>query len=330
MSAARSVDQVRLNDVLTARTTLGTQITGLQQSIEDARSRPRRPSRHPRHRRAGGRPLSARAASSSSSPRPAPSSARGRARDHPVPHADHRQAAPAPGRGLRARGAGAGGCRPPCAAQPGATRRARRSGWVARRLRGHPRRWSRPQRHHRNLEALVQGLELALARPFGVAARRRGAPPAPDQPGATPRGGPATLGVAAVDRADAPPRWSCGPSRSSCAERRARPPRGPQRPREPSPGARPPTSGGEAPGGPHRLSSVPRGTRARVRAPRPRRTVIRTRPGGARRAGRGCGTTPTSSSPSSRSTPASTSTSSAPGCRRWSRSSRRAGPAASS
>lgn len=74
------------------------------------------------------------------------------------------------------------------------------SAWVARRLRGHPRRWTRSQQDH-HLEALVQGLGSALAPRFSTSGRRRGATATPDQP-ARLRNRPTTLGVVAVDRAD--------------------------------------------------------------------------------------------------------------------------------
>ncbi len=69
---------------------------------------------------------------------------------------------------------------------------------IARALGGRPAAWT-PRRRHRNLEALVQGLEGALPE------RLTDTPPPPGSPGARRRGGhrrgPATVGLAAIDRA---------------------------------------------------------------------------------------------------------------------------------
>jgi capsular polysaccharide biosynthesis protein len=199
ISTAARVDQVQLNDVLTARTTLTRQITDLQQSIEEAS-------------------LQTDAAVSST-----------HVIDEPVAvgHGSRRQsvlfavsgaimgAALALGTimftslttdKLRRRRDVASALGVPVRVGVGAVlprsrahaAEAAGTAWVARRLHGHPVRWT-AQRRHRNLEALAEGLQSALGPRFLSLPQARAAAggAGPASPGCR----PTTLGVAVVDRA---------------------------------------------------------------------------------------------------------------------------------
>jgi capsular polysaccharide biosynthesis protein len=200
VSTAARVNQVRLDDVITARTTLSRQITDVQQSIEEAS-------------------LQTEAAISSTHVIDQPVALRHGSRRQLVLFAvsgalmgaalalgivmftslttdrlrRRRDVASALGVPVRV---GVGPVLPRSrvhAAEAAAT------GWVARRLRGHPVRWT-PQRRRRNLEALAQGLQSALGPRFGSSPRARVA--AAGAASATSGCRPMTLGVAVVDRAD--------------------------------------------------------------------------------------------------------------------------------
>ena len=200
LSAASSVDEVRASDVLASRATLGNQITVMQSAIEDAR-------------------LQTDAAITAT-----------HVLDAPVPHAfgsrrqlvlfaasgailgaavtigiillrtltsdrlrQRREVAAALGVPVRV---GVG----PIPAQGFLGRHeAALTSRIARALRGHPVRWT-DRRRRRNLDALVQGLELALPSRLTTGTTNRHAKPGHDSAGK--RSGPTTLGLAAIDRAD--------------------------------------------------------------------------------------------------------------------------------
>jgi capsular polysaccharide biosynthesis protein len=214
ISTAARVNQVRLNDVITARTTLSSQITDIQQSIEDAS-------------------LQTDAAVSSTHVIDEPVAVHHGSRRQVVLFAAsgallgaamalaavmfsalttdrlrrRRDVASALGVPVRV---GVGRVLPRSRAH--ATEEAA-TAWVARRLRGHPVRWT-AQRRRRNLEALALGLQAALGPRFRTAPPVRGAagghrPPAPGCR-------PTTLAIAAVDRAD-----TCAVVVRSLAERLA-------------------------------------------------------------------------------------------------------------
>lgn len=201
ISADKPVDQVRLNDVVTARATLGAQIADLQRAIEDAS-------------------LQTDAAIGAT-----------HVIDDPMasPYGSRRQlvlfalsgallgGAIAVGTilfraltsdRLRQRREVASALGVPVRVGVGpvpSRRRARRAEvavttWIARHLRGHPVRWTE-HRRRRNLETLVQGLETALGPRLTAPAQARGQDRARG-PAIGRRPGPTTLGVAAIDRAD--------------------------------------------------------------------------------------------------------------------------------
>jgi hypothetical protein len=200
VSTAARVNQVRLNDVITARTTLSSQITDLQQSIEDAT-------------------LQTDAAATSTHVIDEPVAVKHGSRRQLVLFAAsgallgaamalgtvmftalttdrlrrRRDVASALGVPVRV---GVGRVLPRTRAHAA---EAAAAAWVARHLRGHPLRWT-AQRRHRNLEALAQGLQSALGPRFGSSSRARAA--AGGHGPAAPGCRPTTLGVAALDRAD--------------------------------------------------------------------------------------------------------------------------------
>ena len=108
---------------------------------------------------------------------------------------------------------------------------------IAGLLRGHPVRWT-DRRRRRNLEALVQGLELALPPRLTTGTPHRGTPRRGHRP-AGKRSGPTTLGLAAIDRADTRRPSSCAPpptgwrSEASRSSWSTSPPPGPCRQRAP-------------------------------------------------------------------------------------------------
>lgn len=198
LSASPTVDQVRASDILTARATLGSQISTLQQSIEATKIQTEAAiaATHvidpPEPKRTGGRRqvvlfagsgaiLGASVAIGSILFLTLTSDRLRRRRD----------VAAALGVPVRV---GVG----PIPSR-GRIRRLEASvtGGIARRLRGHPARWTE-RRRSRNLDALVRGLESALPPRLTTPDHRRDQ----ERPRASRRSGPTTLGVAAIDRAD--------------------------------------------------------------------------------------------------------------------------------
>jgi hypothetical protein len=198
LSAQRPVDQVRATDILTARATLGSQISTLQRSIEDTSLQTEAavtsthvidpPATEPR---AGKKQLVLYAASGAILAGAlvigtilllALTSDRLRRRG---------EVAAALGVPVRV---GVG----PLPSDGALSRSwAAVTGRVARILRGHPVRWTE-RRRHRNLDALVGGLETALPTRLTSAGARRGQEP----PRVGRKSGPTTLGLAAIDRAE--------------------------------------------------------------------------------------------------------------------------------
>jgi hypothetical protein len=200
LSAARTVDEVRASDVLASRATLGNQLTLVQSAIEDAR-------------------LQTDAAVTAThvidAPVPHPFGSRRQLVLFAVSGAilgaavstgvilfrtltsdrlrQRREVAAALGVPVRV------GVGPVLARGLLGRNEAALTSRIARLFRGHPVSWT-GRRRRRNLEALVQGLELALPpRPMSGTPRRgtKGG-----QRPAGKRSGPTTLGVAAIDRAD--------------------------------------------------------------------------------------------------------------------------------
>ena len=200
LSAERTVDEVRASDVLASRATLGNQLTLVQSAIEDAR-------------------LQTDAAVTAThvidAPVPHPFGSRRQLVLFAVSGAilgaavsigiilfrtltsdrlrQRREVAEALGVPVRV------GVGPVLARGFLGRNEAALTSRIAGLLRGHPVRWT-GRRRRRNLEALVQGLELALPPRPTTGTPHRGTKG--DHRPAGKRSGPTTLGLAAIDRAD--------------------------------------------------------------------------------------------------------------------------------